>query len=242
MKSDTVQVKHTYWTIMTNQYGDSTTADSILLVPMFVRYIEPEANESGHLCVCAMLDCNGKIPEPLPIRKVREVFLYETFEEAWGALYESVHGVLKSMDKMRGDLSLFDLSRKDNFLLFPLNMLEDLPVWPEVNADGYSRMSKDSDVLVHDGVYRLKKESAAGCISLSSEKETRLPNNPSYDDEQATTRLGDTMTVEEYQRMHSGEERMSMPRQEGPFVINPLPLTGTMGMHGGTPAEEPDHV
>lgn len=29
-------------------------------------------------------------------------------------------------------------------------------------------------------------------------------------------------------------------RQEGPFVINPLPLTGTMGMHGGKPVEETD--
>ena len=29
-------------------------------------------------------------------------------------------------------------------------------------------------------------------------------------------------------------------RQEGPFVINPLPLTGTMGMHGGKPVDEPD--
>ena len=34
---------------------------------------------------------------------------------------------------------------------------EDLPVWPEVNADGYARMSKDSDVVIHDGVYRCKK-------------------------------------------------------------------------------------
>lgn len=36
----------------------------------------------------------------------------------------------------------------------------DLPVWPEVNADGYARMSKDSEAIVHDGVYRRKKESA----------------------------------------------------------------------------------
>jgi hypothetical protein len=126
MKPDTVQVNRTYWTIMTNQYGDSTTADSILLAPVFVLYIEPDMGpgESGHMCVCTTLDCKGKIPEPLPIRKVREVFLYETFEEAWGALYESVQGVLKSMDKMRGDFSLFDLSRKDHFLLFQLNSLE----------------------------------------------------------------------------------------------------------------------
>lgn len=60
---------------------------------------------------------------------------------------------------------------------------EDLPVWPEVNADGYARMSKDSDVVVHDLVYRPKKEPAAGYIGLS-EKETRLQNNPSYDDTQ----------------------------------------------------------
>jgi hypothetical protein len=33
---------------------------------------------------------------------------------------------------------------------------EELPVWPEVNADGYARMSKDSDVVIHDGVYRYK--------------------------------------------------------------------------------------
>lgn len=51
---------------------------------------------------------------------------------------------------------------------------------------------------------------------------------------------GDTMTVEEYQRMHSGEKRMPAQRQEGPFVINPLPLTGTMGMHGGKPVDELD--
>ena len=38
---------------------------------------------------------------------------------------------------------------------------EDLPVWPEVNADGYARVSKDSDVVVHDGVYRCKKEPSA---------------------------------------------------------------------------------
>lgn len=35
---------------------------------------------------------------------------------------------------------------------------EEIPVWPEVNADGYARMSKDSDVIVHDGVYRCRKE------------------------------------------------------------------------------------
>ena len=35
---------------------------------------------------------------------------------------------------------------------------EDLPVWPEVNADGYARMSKDSDAVVHDGVYRPPKK------------------------------------------------------------------------------------
>lgn len=35
---------------------------------------------------------------------------------------------------------------------------EEIPVWPDVNADGYARMSKDSDVIVHDLVYRPKKE------------------------------------------------------------------------------------
>lgn len=35
---------------------------------------------------------------------------------------------------------------------------EDLPVWPEVNADGYARMSKDSDKIIHDGVYRPPKK------------------------------------------------------------------------------------
>lgn len=49
---------------------------------------------------------------------------------------------------------------------------------------------------------------------------------------------GDTMTVEEYQRMHSGEKRMSAPRQEGPFVINPLPFTTTMEMRGWCQAVE----
>lgn len=58
---------------------------------------------------------------------------------------------------------------------------EDLPVWPEVNADGYARMSKDSDVVIHDGVYRPpKNEPSAKYISLS-DKETSLPNNPPYD-------------------------------------------------------------
>lgn len=33
----------------------------------------------------------------------------------------------------------------------------DFPVWPETNEDGYARMSKDSDVVIHDGVYRSKK-------------------------------------------------------------------------------------
>lgn len=40
---------------------------------------------------------------------------------------------------------------------------EELPVWPEVNADGYARMSEDSDVVIHDGVYRKpKKEPVPG--------------------------------------------------------------------------------
>lgn len=49
---------------------------------------------------------------------------------------------------------------------------------------------------------------------------------------------GDTMTVEEYQRMHNGEKCMSAPRQEGPFVINPLPVTTTREMRGWCQAAE----
>ena len=37
-------------------------------------------------------------------------------------------------------------------------MPEEMPLWPGVNADGYARMSKDSDVIIHDGVYRPKKK------------------------------------------------------------------------------------
>jgi len=69
---------------------------------------------------------------------------------------------------------------------------EDLPVWPEVNADGYARMSKDSDVIIHDGVYRFKKKPVFGNNKLTLDE-----NGP---------RMGDTMTVEEYQKVHSGEE------------------------------------
>lgn len=69
---------------------------------------------------------------------------------------------------------------------------EDLPVWPEVNADGYARMSKDSDVVIHDGVYRSpKKKPMFGNTKLTLDE-----NGPN---------MGDTMTVEEYQRMHSGQ-------------------------------------
>ena len=35
---------------------------------------------------------------------------------------------------------------------------EEMPLWPGVNADGYARMSKDSNVIIHDGVYRSKKK------------------------------------------------------------------------------------
>lgn len=38
---------------------------------------------------------------------------------------------------------------------------EELPVWPEVNADGYARMCKGSDVIIHDGVYRPPKKEPA---------------------------------------------------------------------------------
>ena len=51
---------------------------------------------------------------------------------------------------------------------------------------------------------------------------------------------GDTMIVEEYQKILSGEKSIPAPRQEDPFVINPLPLTGTMGLHGGQAVDEPD--
>lgn len=52
---------------------------------------------------------------------------------------------------------------------------EDLPVWPEVNADGYARMSKDSDAVVHDGVYRHKKEPSVKAVKdqIDYAKETR---------------------------------------------------------------------
>ena len=89
-----------------------------------------------------------------------------------------------------------------------------------------------------------KKKPAAGYISLSSEKETKLPNNPSYDDEQATTRLGDTMTVEEYRRVHSGEKHTFqdlcddyLEQQKGKVQINPLPFTTTLEMHDGEVCE-----
>ena len=54
-------------------------------------------------------------------------------------------------------------------------MQEDLPVWPEVNADGYARMSKDSDVVIHDGVYRCKKAPSEQVMEDQSDyaKETR---------------------------------------------------------------------
>lgn len=131
MKPDTVQVNHTYWTIMTNQYGDSTTADSILLAPVFVLYIEPDMGpgESGHMCACAMLDCKGNIPCPMPIRKVREAFLYEDFDEAWDMLHKDMQDGLKALDKMRADAQAegYDLDRKDHFLLIQLNSLEKKP-------------------------------------------------------------------------------------------------------------------
>ena len=127
MKPETVQVNHTYWTIMTNQHGASTTMDSIILVPVFVLYTEPDLGpgESGRLCACAALDSNGKIPEPLPIRQVREAFLYETFDEAWDKLHEDMQEGLKALDKLREDAQAqgSDLGGKDHMLLTQLNSL-----------------------------------------------------------------------------------------------------------------------
>lgn len=132
MKPGTVEVNHTYWTVMNNQYGSDTTGDSILIVPVFICYVEREPDDPKDLgcnCVCASMDSEGKIPEPLPIRKVREAFLYETFEEAWGKLYFAMYEAVKFMDSMRGDTSLFNPDKKDHVLLITLNQQE--PLCPE---------------------------------------------------------------------------------------------------------------
>lgn len=109
---------------------------------------------------------------------------------------------------------------------------EDLPVWPEVNADGYARMSKDSDVVVHDGVYRFKKEPWFGNTKLSF-------------DENGQPRMGDTMTVEEYQKVHSGEKHTFkdlcddyLKQQKGKVQINPLPFVTTLEHFVGEPVGE----
>lgn len=109
---------------------------------------------------------------------------------------------------------------------------EDLPVWPEVNADGYARMSKDSDKIIHDGVYRPpKKEPVFGNTKLSF-------------DENGQPRMGDTMTVEEYQKVHSGKKPTFqdlcddyLEQQKGKVQINPLPFTTTLEMHDGEVCE-----
>ena len=132
MKPGTVEVNHTYWTIMNNQYGSNTTGDSIIIVPVFICYVEREPDDPKDLgcnCVCASMDSEGKIPEPLPIRKVREAFLYETFEEAWGKLYSAMYEAVKFMDSMRGDTSLFNPDKKDHVLFITLNQQE--PLCPE---------------------------------------------------------------------------------------------------------------
>ena len=90
---------------------------------------------------------------------------------------------------------------------------EDLPVWPEVNADGYARMSKDSDVVVHDGVYRVKKESVK-------------------DDADQQLRIGDKKTTfkdlcDDY-----------LAQQKGKVQINELPFATTLELRGGEPVCE----
>lgn len=130
MKPGTVEVNHTYWTIMNNQYGSDTTGDSILIVPVFICYVEREPDDPKDLgcnCVCASMDSEGKIPEPLPIRKVREAFLYETFEEAWGKLHTMLEEAMAFMDDMRNEQPLmFNPEKKDHILLIKLNKQESL--------------------------------------------------------------------------------------------------------------------
>ena len=81
--------------------------------------------QSNVLCACAALDSNGKIPEPLPIRQVREAFLYETFDEAWDKLHEDLQEGIKALDKLREDAQAqgSDLGNKDHMLLIQLNSL-----------------------------------------------------------------------------------------------------------------------
>lgn len=101
---------------------------------------------------------------------------------------------------------------------------EDLPVWPEVNADGYARMSKDSDKIINDGVYRFKKKPMFGNTKLTFDE-----NGP---------HMGDTMTVEEYQKVHSGKKPTFqdlcddyLEQQKGTCYIGKSVMPGRKEMH-----------
>lgn len=111
-------------------------------------------------------------------------------------------------------------------------MQEDLPVWPEVNADGYARASKDSNVILHDGVYRFKKEPVFGNTKLTF-------------DGNGQPHMGDTMTVEEYQKVHSGEKHIFkdlcddyLEQQKGTCYIGKSVMPGRKELHGGEPVCE----
>jgi hypothetical protein len=97
MIANTVKLNQTYWTIISFQHGDTTTLDSIIVLPVTVLYIEqkehPKQNEP-RLCVCAAIDPYGVLPEMLAPRKIKECFLYETFEEAWSKLEDTFQHVI----------------------------------------------------------------------------------------------------------------------------------------------------
>lgn len=64
-------------------------------------------------------------------------------------------------------------------------------------------------------------------------------------DENGQPRMGDTMTVEEYQKVHSGEKHTFkdlcddyLEQQKGKVQIHPLPFITTRELHGGEPVGE----
>ena len=110
---------------------------------------------------------------------------------------------------------------------------EELPVWPEVNADGYARMCEGSDVIIHDGVYRPKKEPVSGNTKLTL-------------DENGQPHMGDTMTVKEYQKLHIGDKKPTfqdlcddyLEQQKGTCYIGKSVMPGGKELHGGEPVCE----
>lgn len=126
MKPHTAKSNKTYWTIASFQYGSDTTTDSIMLLPVTVLYIEQKEHpkpDEPRLCVCAAIDSYGGLPETLVPRKIKECFLYDTFEEAWARLEDTFKRVMSNTAAWRRAIEAAhqDINEPNHCLTIALN-------------------------------------------------------------------------------------------------------------------------